>query len=83
MADTRAPGSATQPTQVCTRKGSKTRRRRRASHRGGAERRWSASERAQDTYERGTRAYVRDGLDRYPEAGRYIRERRACGEPAG
>jgi hypothetical protein len=33
----------------------------------------SASELAQDTYERGAR-YVRDGLDRYPEAGRYIRE---------
>ena len=33
----------------------------------------SASELAQDTYERGAR-YVRDGLDRYPEAGRYISE---------
>src|SRR5215217_6408002 len=33
----------------------------------------SASELAQDTYERGAR-YVRDGLHRYPEAGRYIRE---------
>ena len=33
----------------------------------------SASELAQDTYERGAR-YVRDGLGRFPEAGRYIRE---------
>ena len=33
----------------------------------------SASELAQDIYERGAR-YVRDGLDRYPEAGRYISE---------
>jgi ElaB/YqjD/DUF883 family membrane-anchored ribosome-binding protein len=33
----------------------------------------SASELAQDTYQRGAR-YVRDGLDRYPEAGRSIRE---------
>src|SRR3954451_6260672 len=33
----------------------------------------SASDLAQDTYERGAR-YVREGLDRYPEAGRYISE---------
>jgi len=33
----------------------------------------SASELAQDTYTRSAR-YVRDGLDRYPEAGRSIRE---------
>jgi ElaB/YqjD/DUF883 family membrane-anchored ribosome-binding protein len=33
----------------------------------------SASELAQDTYQRGA-GYVRDGLDRYPEAGRSIRE---------
>ena len=33
----------------------------------------SASELAQDTYQRGAR-YVRAGLDRYPEAGRSIRE---------
>jgi hypothetical protein len=33
----------------------------------------SASELAQDTYQRGAR-YVRDGLGRYPEAGRSIRE---------
>jgi hypothetical protein len=32
-----------------------------------------ASELAQDTYERGAR-YLRDGLDRYPEAGRSISE---------
>lgn len=32
-----------------------------------------ASDLAQDTYERGAR-YVREGLDRYPEAGRSIRE---------
>jgi hypothetical protein len=33
----------------------------------------SASELAQDTYARSAR-YVRDGLDRYPEAGRSISE---------
>src|SRR4051812_4394616 len=33
----------------------------------------SASDLAQDTYERGARA-VREGLDRYPEAGRYLSE---------
>ena len=33
----------------------------------------SASDLAQDTYERGTRS-VREGLGRYPEAGRYLSE---------
>jgi len=33
----------------------------------------SASDLARDTYETGAR-YVREGLDRYPEAGRYISE---------
>jgi len=33
----------------------------------------SASELARDTYETGAR-YVREGLDRYPETGRYLRE---------
>src|SRR5215210_2226366 len=33
----------------------------------------STSDLAQDTYEAGAR-YVREGLDRYPEAGRYVSE---------
>ncbi len=41
----------------------------------------SASAVARDTYERGARA-VREGLDRYPEAGRYLSEGgRAVGRP--
>src|SRR3954466_3367957 len=73
MAENRASGATTRPTGAAPASG--------ATPEGGvgqateavrnvAE---SASELAQDTYERGTR-YVRDGLDRYPEAGRYISE---------
>ena len=41
----------------------------------------SASHLAQDTYETGAR-YVREGLNRYPEAGRYLSEGgRAVGRP--
>jgi len=41
----------------------------------------SASDLAQDTYERGVRS-VREGLDRYPEAGRYLSKRsRAVSHP--
>ena len=42
----------------------------------------SASDLARDTYETGAR-YVREGLDRYPEAGRSIREgSRAVSRPS-
>jgi hypothetical protein len=73
MADTRAPGAATQPTQAAPASGARPEGvvgHATEAVRNVAE---SASELAQDTYERGAR-YVRDGLDRYPEAGRYISE---------
>ena len=73
MAEYRAPGAATHPTQVPPARG--------ATPEGGVEQGAetlrtvadSASELAQDTYERGAR-YLRDGLSRYPEAERSIRE---------
>ena len=73
MADDRAPGAATHPTQVAPARGATPEGvvgQATEAVRNVAE---SASELAQDTYERGAR-YVRDGLDRYPEAGRSIRE---------
>ena len=71
MADTRAPGAATRPTQVAPAGGATPEGsvgQAAETVRNVAD---SASELAQDTYERGAR-YVRDGLSRYPEAGRYI-----------
>ena len=67
MADTRAPGAAPHPSGATPEGvvGQATEAVRHVAE--------SASELAQDTYERGAR-YVRDGLDRYPEAGRSISE---------
>jgi hypothetical protein len=73
MADTRTPGAATRPTQVALASGATPEGsvgQAAETVRNAAE---SASELAQDAYERSAR-YVRDGLDRYPEAGRYISE---------
>src|SRR5215217_4085602 len=73
MADYRASGAATQPTQVAPARGAPPEDgvgQATETVRNVAE---SASELAQDAYERGAR-YVRDGMDRYPEAGRSIRE---------
>ena len=73
MAENRASGATTQPTDAAPASGATPEGvvgQATEAVRHVAE---SASELAQDTYERGAR-YVRDGLDRYPEAGRYISE---------
>ena len=73
MADDRTPGAATQPTQVAPASGATPEGvvgQATEAVRNVAE---SASELAQDSYARSAR-YVRDGLDRYPEAGRSISE---------
>jgi ElaB/YqjD/DUF883 family membrane-anchored ribosome-binding protein len=73
MADDRAPRATTQPTDAAPASGARPEGvvgQATEAVRHVAE---SASELAQDTYERGAR-YVRDGMDRYPEAGRYISE---------
>ena len=73
MADDRAPGTTAQPKVAAPASGATPEgvvEQTTETVRNVAE---SASELAQDTYERGAR-YVRDGLDRYPEAGRYISE---------
>jgi len=73
MADTRTPGATTPPTDAAPASGATPEGvvgQATGAVRHVAE---SASELAQDTYKRGAR-YVRDGLDRYPEAGRYISE---------
>jgi ElaB/YqjD/DUF883 family membrane-anchored ribosome-binding protein len=73
MADDRTPGAATQPTQVAPASGATPEGvvgQATEAVRTVAE---SASVLAQDTYARSAR-YVRDGLDRYPEAGRSISE---------
>src|SRR4051794_29274082 len=73
MADDRTPGAATQPKVAAPASGATPERvveQTTETVRNVAE---SASELAQDTCTRSAR-YVRDGLDRYPEAGRYISE---------
>ena len=73
MAENRASGATTRPTGAAPASGATPEGvvgQAREAVRHVAE---SASELAQDTYQRGAR-YVRDGLDRYPEAGRSIRE---------
>src|SRR4051812_46561812 len=73
MADDRAPGTTAQPKVAAPASGATPEgvvEQTTETVRNVAE---SASELAQDTCTRSAR-YVRDGLDRYPEAGRYISE---------
>src|SRR3954466_16204814 len=73
MAENRASGATTRPTGAAPASGATPEGvvgQATEAVRNVAE---SASELAQDTYARSAR-YVRDGLDRHPEAGRSIRE---------